>query len=324
MREQDNPYFAKALVNRVWSAYFGVGIIEPADDLNLANPPSNAPLLAYLERGFIEHGYDLKWLHREIANSRTYQLSWKPNPTNRLDNRNFSHAIPRRLAAEVTYDAISQALAGASEIESVAKELDGRAIGTAQALTRNRRNNNYALTVFGRPARATNCDCERSSEPSLLQTIYLRNDQEMLGSIDRSNWLRELSPKAKEQPRGKRNPQQMRQALAKAEQRLEKLRKDGKAEQAEQATKQIERLKQQVAELKDEPAQDPAAPKEEWSEEQLQQAVRQAYLRTVSRPPTDDEQHRSREFLAQADQPIHGLRDLMWALLNTKEFIVNH
>src|SRR5205807_8702710 len=85
----DNPYFARAFVNRVWAGYFSAGIIEPPDDLSLANPPSNAALLDYLTKGFIEHGYDMKWLHREIATSRTYQLSWQPNETNRLDLRNF-------------------------------------------------------------------------------------------------------------------------------------------------------------------------------------------------------------------------------------------
>ena len=77
LRRDDNPYFARALVNRVWAAYFGVGIVEPADDLNLANPPSNAALLEYLEQGFIDSGFDMKWLHREIATSRTYQLDWR-------------------------------------------------------------------------------------------------------------------------------------------------------------------------------------------------------------------------------------------------------
>ncbi|MDG2015156.1 MAG: DUF1549 and DUF1553 domain-containing protein, partial [Pirellulaceae bacterium] len=101
LAHEENPYFAKAIVNRVWARYFGIGIVEPADDLNLANPPSNGPLLDYLADGFVENEYDLKWLHREIANSHIYQLSWETNPSNEHDRRNFSHALPRRLAAEV-------------------------------------------------------------------------------------------------------------------------------------------------------------------------------------------------------------------------------
>ena len=87
-------------MNRVWANYFGVGIINPPDDSNLANPPSNAPLLSYLTEGFIKSGYDMKWLHREIANSDTYQRSWQVNATNQHDERNFSKALVRRLPAE--------------------------------------------------------------------------------------------------------------------------------------------------------------------------------------------------------------------------------
>ncbi len=97
LRDKNNPYFAKAMVNRIWARYFQVGIVNPPDDLNLANAPSNEPLLNYLANGFIENGYDLKWVHRTILNSDTYQRSWKTNATNELDRRNFSHALLRRL-----------------------------------------------------------------------------------------------------------------------------------------------------------------------------------------------------------------------------------
>ncbi|MFI4876478.1 MAG: DUF1553 domain-containing protein, partial [Blastopirellula sp. JB062] len=109
LRRDTNPYFAKAFVNRVWAAYFNVGIVDPVDDLSLGNPPSNGPLLDYLAAGFIQSGYDMKWLHREITTSETYQRTWRPNETNRLDFRNFSRAIPRRLPAEVAYDIVAQA-----------------------------------------------------------------------------------------------------------------------------------------------------------------------------------------------------------------------
>ena len=155
------------IVNRVWASYFNVGIIQPTDDLNQAHPPSNPELLDYLTNAFVEHGYDLKWLQREILNSRTYQLSWQPNDTNRLDERNFSHAIPRRLPAEVAYDALRLATAGNEEWKAAAEHPIDRAIGldiaggpkTGQAAAGN---NRYALAVFGKPRRLTNCDCERS------------------------------------------------------------------------------------------------------------------------------------------------------------------
>src|SRR5690606_37459959 len=97
LRSQDNPLFARAFVNRVWASYFNRGIVEPTDDLSLANPPSNEALLDYLARGFIDSGYDMKWVHRTIANSDTYQRSWQPNQTNPHDERNFSRALPPRI-----------------------------------------------------------------------------------------------------------------------------------------------------------------------------------------------------------------------------------
>jgi hypothetical protein len=96
LRDAENPYFAKALVNRVWAAYFGAGLIDPPDDMNLANPPSNGKLLDDLASRFIDHSYDLKGLHREITTSRAYQMSWRPNETNRRDERNNSRAVVRR------------------------------------------------------------------------------------------------------------------------------------------------------------------------------------------------------------------------------------
>ena len=129
MSEPQNPWFARAIVNRVWAGYFHVGIIDPPDDLNPANPPSNPELLDWL-CDFVENKYDMKWLHRQIATSDTYQRSWKPNATNREDRRNFSRAVPRRLPAEMVYDSVKQALAERiSSTRSVPIYLDVR-LGT--------------------------------------------------------------------------------------------------------------------------------------------------------------------------------------------------
>src|SRR5262249_45243310 len=95
LKSPANPYFAKAFVNPVWANYFNIGIVEPPDDMSLANPPSNRALLEYLAKGFIEHNFDMKWVHRTIVNSRTYQLSWQPNETNAKDEKNFARSIPR-------------------------------------------------------------------------------------------------------------------------------------------------------------------------------------------------------------------------------------
>ena len=111
LRDESNPYFAKAIVNRVWASYFNRGIVDPPDDMNMANAPCNSELLNYLAQGFIEHGFDMQWLHREILNSDTYQRSWRPNASNQLDTRNFSHAVVRQLPAELMLDAVDMATA---------------------------------------------------------------------------------------------------------------------------------------------------------------------------------------------------------------------
>ena len=354
LREKDNPYFAKAIVNRIWAAYFGIGIIEPADDLNLANPPSNAALLAYLEQGFIARGYDLKWLHREIANSRTYQLSWRTNETNLHDNRNFSHAIPRRLPAEVAVDAIQLALATDDQVAQWIKDPAGRTISKTDGYVRNRGNADYALGIFGRPARLTNCDCERSTEPSLLQTIYLRNDGEMFRKLSDSGWLRELDKRLGVVPasvaqRGKKQADRMAQQ-AKVQRRVLKKRVEQtealivKLKGAEQtpekvaeltaAEKLLTELQTSIKQIKDvqpsvapEPAVEAVVattPENKLSDADWESLIRQAYLRTVSRPPTTDELQRSKQYITESAQASTGMRDLVWALLNTKEFIVNH
>lgn len=287
IRQEDNPYFARAFVNRVWAGYFNVGIIDPTDDLNLANPPSNPALLDYLGREFVKHGYDMKWLHRTIATSRTYQLSWRPNETNRHDERNFSRAVVRRLPAEVAYDAVVLATASDTALKGLHQDPAGtRAIGETSGFAGQRDVGHYAVTLFGKPARAINCDCERASEPSLLQTVYLRNDEEVLTLLNRQDgWVRQVTggaagPKApvkKPRPKGKNAPE---------------------------AKPVAEDAPGKVIQDRDE-------------------LIRLAYLRTLSRLPDEREAAAARKHLEAAGTPTAGLGDLLWALLNTKEFIVN-
>src|SRR5207249_1641678 len=85
-----NPFFARAMVNRIWYHVLGRGIVEPVDDFRASNPPSNEPLLDALSRDFVAHGYDLRRTVALIMKSSTYQLSATPNRTNRADDRYFS------------------------------------------------------------------------------------------------------------------------------------------------------------------------------------------------------------------------------------------
>ena len=337
LRAKDNPYFARAFVNRVWANYFNVGIVEPADDMSLANPPSNAPLLDYLSHGFIDSGFDMKWLHREITNSRTYQTSWVPNETNKMDQRNFSHAIVRRLPAEVAYDAIRQATAADVRVETMQQDLAGRAIAIAGVSSRNRGRGagpEYALMVFGRSTRQSNCDCDRSNEASLLQTVYLQNDRDVLAMIDRAprgstegGWVnqvaRELGIKQRPAPTArKRRPPEVQKRIAQMAKRMRKLRQAGK-------TKEARSMQQKIAALV---RRFPAGPafasqksgKVEAASMDTEKIVRQAYLRTVSRYPSDKEMATAKSYIESSDDTLGGIRGLLWALLNTKEFIVNH
>ncbi|MCA9072245.1 MAG: DUF1549 domain-containing protein, partial [Planctomycetaceae bacterium] len=346
LRSKDNPYFARAFVNRVWAGYFNVGIVNPPDDLSLANPPSNKALLDHLAQGFIESGFDMKWVHREIANSRTYQLTWKPNETNRLDEVNFSHQVPRRLPAEAAYDAIVQATASDSAIKKLHEDLDDRAIAIPGAGRRSRGGAGYALTIFGRSIRESNCDCDRSSESSLLQTVFLQNDREVLSMIDnRNGWLAQVSkdmnvrfvpqtqpaPQDNNQNRAtQRQIAQAREMISKAESRLKQMKKEGKDQAAKELEQKIAQFKRRMAALRkrageDTPQQAGAGEKgEKVAGLDPDQIIKQAYLRTLSRYPTSEELERSREFVKEADETVNGVRGLLWALVNTKEFIVNH
>ena len=324
LRRAENPYFARAFVNRVWAAYFNVGIVDPPDDLSLANPPSNRALLDYLAAGFIENEFDMKWLHREITNSRTYQTSWVPNETNRLDERNFSHSIPRRLPAEVAYDALQQATSSDTAVASFKERVAARAIALPAAgrRTQNRGASGYALTIFGRSIRESNCDCDRASEASLLQTIYLQNDKDVTTLIERNGngWLATVAKQLKLRkpaPVAKK-PANYEKYVASARARIKKLRKAGNnagADRTENALKQY---------LKRYGADEKVAKKAEAKKiESLDTVVKQAYLRTLSRYPNDVELDRSLAYIDASDDKYEGIRDLLWALLNTKEFIVN-
>jgi hypothetical protein len=351
LRSPDNPLFAKAFVNRVWASYFNVGIVHPADDLNLANPPVNAALLDYLAKGFIEHGFDMKWLHREILNSRTYQLSWIPNASNRLDERNFSRAVPRRLPAEIAYDMLAQATRNTEKNAEFVSNVDKRAVAIPGAGLRSRNRNpaDYALTVFGRSIRESNCDCDRTEEPSLLQTIFVRNDGQLLSMIDDGDgWLQEIArqnnltftrksqPDAQETRRDQRGQLRARyqSQVRKLRARIEEAEKAGKESQIKALNKQLAQLRQQAKKqgVDGDKSDDSAEESQPAHGEavvppppiDLAKIIDEAYLRTLSRFPTADEVQTTSTFIRESSDPVDGIRSVLWALMNTREFMVNH
>jgi hypothetical protein len=324
MRDDDNPYFARAIVNRVWAGYFNVGIVEPPDDLSLANPPSNEPLLEWLATEFRTRGYDLKWLHREIARSDAYQRSWRTNDTNRLDERNFARAVPRRIPAEVLVDTVRCATAGDAEAESLQRSMKGRAIADPVVTGRTTQ---YALTVFGRSTRESNCDCDRTMEPSLLQTVYLQNDAELLALIGRKGgWVEQVLRDTGTIPDGDDNVR-LRTAT-RAVHRAEELLAKAKSRDNEGAVRDAEKRLASARRWADSLRPPVSAEGEEAARAALTTTVtttiRQAYLRTLGRPPEAAEVARAAAYFHDTPDLAVATRDLLWALLNTKEFAVNH
>lgn len=163
-----NPYFAKAIVNRVWANYMGRGLVEAVDDIRLTNPPSNARLLDRLAEELTRNKYDLKNLMRTILLSETYQRSHLVLKENETDQRFHAHSLARRLKAEVLLDAISQVTGVPTTFKDQPAGI--RAIQLPDASVAS-----YFLDTFGRPERVLTCTCERSNEPSMTQVLHLTN-----------------------------------------------------------------------------------------------------------------------------------------------------
>ncbi len=182
MASPANPYMAKSLVNRYWKHFFSRGIVEPEDDMRETNPPTNPALLDALAKSFIESQYNLKQLVRTICNSATYQLSSLPNDYNLKDKQNFSRYYPKRLGAEVLYDAFHQ-------VTSTTQNFGGLPAGTKsmQIPDPTMAQSVYFLKVFGQPQADTACECERSQEANLAQSLHLLNSAEVQGKIAGAN-----------------------------------------------------------------------------------------------------------------------------------------
>ena len=181
MTSKENPLFAKSMANRMWSYFFGRGIIDPVDDIRASNPASNPALLDALTEDFVKNGFDLRRLMRTICQSRTYQLSVASNQWNEDDRINFSHARPRRLSAEQLLDAVGMAtgsrpkFSGMPEGTRAVQLPDGNVVG------------NDFLSLFGRPKRQSACECERSSSMTLSHALNMINGATLGDAITAPN-----------------------------------------------------------------------------------------------------------------------------------------
>jgi hypothetical protein len=177
LTSKDNPFFAKAIANRMWSYFVGKGIIDPVDDIRASNPPSNPALLDALTKDFVAHNFDLRHLMRTIVSSRAYQASIVTNEWNASDRDNFSHAVPRRLSAEELMDAVSSAAGARARFAEVPEDT------AASQLVDPHIGREGFLDVFGRPPRESSCECERRSDFSLPQALNLVNGRTVSDAV---------------------------------------------------------------------------------------------------------------------------------------------
>lgn len=176
----DNPYFARSYVNRLWGYLFGVGIIEPIDDIRAGNPPSNPGLLDALTDDFIHSGFDVQHMLRTICKSRAYQHSVASNRWNEDDEINYARAKPRRLPAEVLFDAIHVATGAEPRIPGVPAGFRAAELPDAGVTL-------PFLDDFGRPPRESACECERSSGVVLGPIMKLVNGPTVADALTRSD-----------------------------------------------------------------------------------------------------------------------------------------
>ena len=179
MTSSTNPYFAKATVNRIWSHYFGKGIVNPVDDMRATTPPSVEGLLEALADDFVQSGFDTKHVIKRIFNSRTYQLSAEPNETNQLDDRFFSRFYPRPMMAQILLDVVND-VTGTSEKY-------GRYPAGKRSVELPLPVSSRFLSLYGRSGREFLGDLDPKLEPTLTQALYMINSRDVHRKLRSAN-----------------------------------------------------------------------------------------------------------------------------------------
>lgn len=245
MREAENPYFARALVNRMWAHFFGRGLVEPLDDLRDTNPACNEPLLDALARDFVASGYDIRHLLTTICTSATYGLDSEPNAWNLADVQFNSRFYPQRLSAEVLADAVDR-------VTGMPTRYAGLPDGARATQLPDEGFETPLLRLFGKPPRESACECERVAQPNLGQALFLMNDQSFLQKINTDKSFTDRLGRGPEDDRAK---------------------------------------------------------------------VSLLFMTVLSRRPTEVEMKAALAHVASEEKPLLAYRNLVWALLNTKEFL---
>jgi hypothetical protein len=162
-----NPFFARAIVNRVWKHLLGRGLVEPVDDLRPTNPPTHPKLLEDLSEHFIRNNFDFRTLIKTIVSSETYQLSSQTLAANRMDDCFYSHSHLKPLSAQVFLDSIA-------DVTGVAASFTGYPQGTRAVQLADSQTESYSLDVLGRCARARRCE-PVAMGGGLAQALHLIN-----------------------------------------------------------------------------------------------------------------------------------------------------
>jgi hypothetical protein len=189
MVDGKNPFFARAIANRYWAHFMGRGIVDPLDDMRVTNPPSNPELLDALAAHLVENQFSLKQLIRTICGSKVYQLSAEPTEFNQHDKQSYARYYPKRLSAEVLFDAVSQATGSKAEFSGMPRD---RYSPNRAIMLPDESYSSYFLDVFGRPQRLSACECERVSEANLAQTLHLLNSDEVQNKVANGSRLATL------------------------------------------------------------------------------------------------------------------------------------
>jgi hypothetical protein len=292
----DNPWFARNIVNRVWSWLLGRGIIHEPDDIRPDNPPVNPELLAFLENELVDAKYDLKHIYRLILNSTTYQLSCIPRSGRPEAAANFAQYPLRRLEAEVLIDALNQITGTTEQYSSAIPEpftfipADQRSITLPDGSI-----TSSFLEQFGRPSRDTGLESERTNRTTADQRLHLLNSSHIQFKIQNSAKLQALFQSAA--PRNKNTS-----AKAAKTAKAGKTVKPGQAGNAKTSRG----------------AKQPAAAN------QGAEAVTALYLTILSRPPTREELAAAAEYFQKTQNKRDAHVDLAWALINSAEFLYRH
>jgi hypothetical protein len=194
MRAKENPYFAKMLVNRYWKHFFSRGLVEPEDDIRPTNPATHPELFDKLAQSFVASGFDMKELIRTICNSHTYQLSSDPNERNGDDEQNYARYYPRRLPAEVLLDSVNDVTGAANAFTRQPQAVRAIALPNERGTLESE-----FLMMFGRPSMDTACECERTGEANLGQSLHLLNSDTIQAKLTGSTGTAAVLAKAADQ-----------------------------------------------------------------------------------------------------------------------------